>query len=108
MINNSWIALRHLSMNGINLVNLKLNTREAKQEIQLSSKLVKIDASIEQIKLLLEEICPMSSKKTLSTYEISQSYLKKANLITEIIAALGALKKNDYKSRFSNIVETKT
>ena len=95
-------------MNGINLVNLKLNTREAKQEIQLSSKLVKIDASIEQIKLLLEEICPMSSKKTLNTYEISQSYLKKANLITEIIAALGALKKNDYKSRFSNIVETKT
>ena len=56
MTKNSWIALRHLSMNGINLVNLKLNTREAKQEIQLNSKLVKIDASIEQIKLLLEEI----------------------------------------------------
>ena len=63
MINNSWIALRHLSMNGINLVNLKLNTREAKQEIQLSSKLVKIDASIEQIKLLLEEICPSPQRK---------------------------------------------
>ena len=47
------------------------------REIQLSSKLVEIDASIKQIKLLLEEICSMSSKKTLSTYEMSQSYLKK-------------------------------
>ena len=63
------------------------------RETQLSSKLVEIDASIEQIKLLLEEICLMSSKKTLSTYEMSQSYLKKANLITEAIVALGALKK---------------
>ena len=63
------------------------------RETQLSSKLVEIDASIEQIKLLLEEICSMSSKKTLSTYEMSQSYLKKANLITETIVALGALKK---------------
>ena len=33
------------------------------REIQLSSKLVEIDASIEQIKLFLEEICLMSSKK---------------------------------------------
>ena len=83
-------------MNGINLVNLKLDTREAKQEIertQLSSKLVEIDAIIEQIELLLEEICSMSSKKTLSTYEMSQSYLKKANLIMETIVAPGALKK---------------
>ena len=63
------------------------------RETQLSSKLVEIDASIEQIKLLLEEICSMSSKKTLNTYEMSQSYLKKANLITETIVALGALKK---------------
>ena len=47
------------------------------RETQLSSKLVEIDTSIEQIKLLLEEICSVSSKKTLSTYEMSQSYLKK-------------------------------
>ena len=63
------------------------------RETQLSSKLVEIDASIEQIKLLLEEICSMSPKKTLSTYEMSQSYLKKANMITETSVALGALKK---------------
>ena len=63
------------------------------RETQLGSKLVEIDASIEQIKLLLEEICSMSSKKTLNTYEMSQSFLKKANLITETIVALGALKK---------------
>ena len=81
-------------------------TRDRKT--RLSSKLVKIDASIEQFKLLLEEICLTSSKKTLSTYEMSQSYLKKANLITETIFALEALKKNDYKSRFSNIFERKT
>ena len=67
--------------------------RTRDRETQLSSKLVETDASIEQIKLLLEEICSMSSKKNLSTYEMSQSYLKKANLITETIVALGALKK---------------
>ena len=60
MIKNSWIAFRHLSMNGINLVNLKLSTREAKQDNHGNYR------------------CTRSTEK------------------------------NDYKSRFSNIVDMKT
>ena len=35
----------------------------------------------------------MSSKKFLSTFEMWQTYLKKANLISDTISALGTLKK---------------
>ena len=38
---------------------------------------------------LLEDICSMSSKKYLSTFEISQTHLKKANFISDTISALG-------------------
>ena len=59
----------------------------------LSLKLKDIDTSVTCIKQLLVDICSMSSEKSLSTFEMAQTYLKKANLILDTISWLGTLKK---------------